>query len=165
MTTQETRTGEVTVVDNGLYIVSTWDWYEHLDFTPATPLATPSGPMVALHPGLNTGPVLIRTMFTTQAPEVLDAGLDERAWEDVVEVSAHFPETPVSVVTTVEGSIEDITAGRAGDFRLRVHAFGREEARDGTSETATEQYLIQLWPAPPSPPRVLVTAVTGNAPD
>ncbi len=34
-----------------------------------------------------------------------------------------------------------------GDYRLRVHASGRDTAVDVTPEEVTEGYLIQAWPA------------------
>ncbi|GGY50857.1 hypothetical protein GCM10010384_66030 [Streptomyces djakartensis] len=34
-----------------------------------------------------------------------------------------------------------------GDYRLRIHARGRDTAVDLTPEEVTEWYLIQAWPA------------------
>ncbi|WP_229877020.1 hypothetical protein [Streptomyces bluensis] len=35
-----------------------------------------------------------------------------------------------------------------GDYRLRVHARGRDTAVDLAPDELTEWYLIQAWPAP-----------------
>ncbi|MEU9230745.1 hypothetical protein AB0D40_41325 [Streptomyces massasporeus] len=34
-----------------------------------------------------------------------------------------------------------------GDYRIRVHARGRDTAVDVTPEQVTESYLVQAWPA------------------
>ncbi|MEU8473254.1 hypothetical protein AB0F30_36230 [Streptomyces sp. NPDC029006] len=36
-----------------------------------------------------------------------------------------------------------------GDYRLRIHARGRDTAIDLAPDDVTEWYLIQVWPAPP----------------
>ncbi|NKQ24560.1 hypothetical protein HF200_08875 [Streptomyces galbus] len=41
------------------------------------------------------------------------------------------------------------------DYRLRVHARGRDTAVDLAPDEVTEWYLIQAWPAPPAPVTVL----------
>ncbi|MQS35128.1 hypothetical protein FFZ77_05690 [Streptomyces katsurahamanus] len=42
-----------------------------------------------------------------------------------------------------------------GDYRVRVHARGRDTAVDRTPGELTEWYLLQVWPAPAQPPHVL----------
>ncbi|MET9462252.1 hypothetical protein ABZY05_45850 [Streptomyces canus] len=42
-----------------------------------------------------------------------------------------------------------------GDYRLRVHARGRDTAIDLSPDQITESYLIQSWPAPAQTARVL----------
>ncbi|MDI1456477.1 hypothetical protein ACWDU8_05775 [Streptomyces sp. NPDC003388] len=42
-----------------------------------------------------------------------------------------------------------------GDYRLRIHARGRDTATDHAPDEVTEHYLIQTWPAPPHDARVL----------
>ncbi|MGV9420016.1 hypothetical protein ACWDO6_21270 [Streptomyces sp. NPDC003674] len=42
-----------------------------------------------------------------------------------------------------------------GDYRLRLHARGRDTATDLAPDEVTEWYLIQAWPAPPHDARVL----------
>ncbi|RRR82655.1 hypothetical protein EHS43_16310 [Streptomyces sp. RP5T] len=42
-----------------------------------------------------------------------------------------------------------------GDYRLRVHARGRDTAIDQAPDQITEWYLIQAWPAAAQPARVL----------
>ncbi|MFI8243407.1 hypothetical protein ACIF83_40240 [Streptomyces sp. NPDC085866] len=38
-----------------------------------------------------------------------------------------------------------------GNYRLRIHARGRDTAIDLAPDDVTEWYLIQAWPAPPQP--------------
>ncbi|QJT07366.1 hypothetical protein G9272_43545 [Streptomyces asoensis] len=38
-----------------------------------------------------------------------------------------------------------------GDYRLRIHARGRDIAVDLAPDEVTEWYLIQAWPAPAVP--------------
>jgi hypothetical protein len=38
-----------------------------------------------------------------------------------------------------------------GDYRLRIHARGRDTAVDLAPDEVTEWYLIQAWPAPAAP--------------
>ncbi|MGW0424689.1 hypothetical protein [Streptomyces sp. NPDC003015] len=45
---------------------------------------------------------------------------------------------------------------RRGDYRLRVHARGRDTAIDLAPDQITEWYLIQAWPAPAGEARVLL---------
>ncbi|MEU8470568.1 hypothetical protein AB0F30_22160, partial [Streptomyces sp. NPDC029006] len=40
-----------------------------------------------------------------------------------------------------------------GDYRLRIHARGRDTAIDLAPDDVTEWYLIQVWPAPPRKPQ------------
>jgi hypothetical protein len=42
-----------------------------------------------------------------------------------------------------------------GDYRLPIHARGRDTAIDLAPEQITEWYLIQAWPAPAHKARVL----------
>jgi hypothetical protein len=41
------------------------------------------------------------------------------------------------------------TAG--GDWRVRVHARGRDTDVDGVAREPFEHYLVQVWPAAPAP--------------
>jgi hypothetical protein len=48
-----------------------------------------------------------------------------------------------------------LTQAGAGGYRIRVHARGRDTAPDLVALEPVEWYLIQVWPAPPAPERVL----------
>jgi len=153
------RFGEVQVVARMLYL-STSSWYDYANLNYATGLATANGPLLAILPGLHSGPVMVRTLLLESAPERLDEGVAGRAWEDVVEVSVSYPETPISVISMQDAppSLVDITDGLTGNFRARVHALGRSEDFDLAPKEVHEHFLVQLWPAPPAREQVLVGA-------
>jgi hypothetical protein len=41
---------------------------------------------------------------------------------------------------------------KPGDYRVRYHAYGMDRADE---DPTVDRYLLQLWPAPPAPDRVL----------
>ncbi|MDN0199892.1 hypothetical protein [Streptomyces sp. S.PNR 29] len=105
-----------------------------------------------LSTGLHTGNVGFTVEVHDQTP------LLEEAWEDVVEVSFR----PVSGSTALvqwagEASWElDL---EETDYRVRYCAKGMDEAsRQDTrldEELPLDSYLLQFWPAPPAPDRIL----------
>ncbi|CAL9328550.1 hypothetical protein SUDANB126_00029 [Streptomyces sp. enrichment culture] len=105
-----------------------------------------------LSTGLHTGNVGFTVEVHDQAPPL------DPVWEDVVEVSFR----PVSA-----GSALVQWAGEASwdldleeiDYRVRYCAKGMDEARRQDTrlddEPRLDCYLLQFWPAPPAPDRVL----------
>jgi hypothetical protein len=82
-------------------------------------------------------------------------------WDDVVELSVHFDEGAASVVGPDEPADAHLlgsTPPRPGDYRVRVHVAGRDEAdadlRAGRPGAAEDVELV-VWPAPPAPETVL----------
>lgn len=87
-----------------------------------------------------------------QAPP-LDA-----VWEDVVEVSFR----PVSADSALEEWAGEATwplGLEVTDYRVRYCAQGMDRARErdtrSDDEPPLDRYLLQFWPAPPEPDRVL----------
>ncbi|GCD89242.1 SRPBCC domain-containing protein [Nocardioides sp. LS1] len=84
-----------------------------------------------------------------------------RNWEDVVEVSVRCA-TGLIVGELMEGGLIPLVEG-GGDYRLRVSARGRDlaAARDLEDDDevdidrVVEDFLIEAWPSPPAPMRVL----------
>ncbi|MER7406193.1 hypothetical protein ABT373_27875 [Streptomyces sp. NPDC000070] len=105
-----------------------------------------------LNTGLHTGDVGFAVEVHEQAPPL------DPAWEDVVEV----PFRPVSA-----GSALVEWGGRASwqlgleetDYRVRYCAKGMDRASERDTrvdgEPPLDCYLLQFWPAPPEPDRVL----------
>ncbi|QNP68173.1 hypothetical protein IAG44_00950 [Streptomyces roseirectus] len=91
--------------------------------------------------GVHTGSVEVEVALYEAEP-----GVGDGVWEEVVEISA----CSVSGDLQVRGMMDDldeelpVLAFRgAGEYRLRVHARGREDGGD-----LDEGYLVQVWPAP-----------------
>ncbi|MCR3754399.1 hypothetical protein LX88_008411 [Lentzea californiensis] len=78
-------------------------------------------------------------------------------WEEVVEVS-YRPAGPVHLVAwanTKTWPLEDL---EPVDYRVRYCAVAMDETRTGEpkeGEPSRERYLLQFWPAPPEPDRIV----------
>src|SRR4051812_2632870 len=103
--------------------------------------------MIALH----TGRVGFAVQLHDQAPPV------DEEWEEVVEVSFH-----------PEGGSHLLCWGGYGawpldlhdaDYRVRYCARNMDRPRDGDpsddEDRVVDHYLLQFWPAPPQPDRIL----------
>ncbi|MGW0149188.1 hypothetical protein ACWDVU_26695 [Streptomyces sp. NPDC003333] len=96
--------------------------------------------------GIHNGDVGVTvTLHRTEPPP------GEEHWQEIVEISAHAP----SGELTVRGMMDDLdeelpvlSFDGPGDYRLRVHARGRDTDVGLTPDEVTEWYLIQAWPSP-----------------
>ncbi|MGW4439112.1 hypothetical protein ACWELO_25685 [Streptomyces sp. NPDC004596] len=109
--------------------------------------------IATVHTGIHTGDVDVTVTLHTDAPEPGGTG-----WEEIVEVSLHS----VSGELMVRGLMDDLdeelpvlSFAGPGDYRLRIHARGRDTATDHAPCEVTEHYLLQAWPAPAQGARVL----------
>ena len=104
--------------------------------------------------GSHTGAVGFRVELH-EAPPRLDEG-----WEDVVEVSFR-PATAEVALLDWDGQSYPIDL-EPTDYRVRYCASGMDEAREHDTrrgdEPMLDRYLLQFWPAPPAPDRVLKQA-------
>ena len=112
--------------------------------------AVPGG--LWLTTGLHTGDVGFTVEVHDQAPP-LEAG-----WEEVVEVSFR-PVSPDSALVQWAGEDSwDLDLDET-DYRVRYSAKGMDEAQRRDTrlddEPQLDCYLLQFWPAPPAPDRVL----------
>ncbi|WP_187703100.1 hypothetical protein [Nocardia yunnanensis] len=103
--------------------------------------------------GLHSGRVGFTVEVHDQAPP-LDA-----AWEDVVEVS-FYPVSGQSFLVQWAGEKSWELDLREGiDYRVRYCAMGMDRAREQDvrldGEPVVDRYLLQFWPAPPEPDRVV----------
>ncbi|GGV43470.1 hypothetical protein GCM10010182_80150 [Actinomadura cremea] len=105
----------------------------------------------AIRTGIAMGNVRLKVEVRDQEP----ASMDLANWEEVVEIS--FDATVGQV--RVE-SVDDATPAPAfpvltphgpGHYRIRVHARGRHIAFDKAVSEPVEDYLLQIWPAAPTP--------------
>jgi hypothetical protein len=119
--------------------------------------------LVALVPGglvVRTGLAEGRLHVLTQVVDA-DPGPPGKHWDDVVELSVRFDEGAASVVGADEPADAHLlgsTPPWPGDYRVRVHVVGRDEAdadlRAGRPGDAESVELV-LWQAPPAPEVVL----------
>jgi hypothetical protein len=94
--------------------------------------------------GISGGPVRVRAEEWATAPPAEMAG-----WDDVAEVEFDAPAGKVRVTPLFLDPVPEIgflTSG-PGTYRVRVHARGRDLARNRYVDSPTEEYLIQVWPA------------------
>lgn len=74
-------------------------------------------------------------------------------WDEVVEVSLWFEELGGVTTEGFEG-LENAPplAATPGDYRIRVHARGRDRGHERGSvwDSPVEEHLLQAWPAPPA---------------
>ncbi|MEV5440644.1 hypothetical protein AB0K80_32270 [Streptomyces sp. NPDC052682] len=104
-----------------------------------------------LHTGLHTGSVGFTVEVHDQAPP-----LDE-TWEDVVEVSFR-PVSDSSTLMEWAGEASWDLGLEQTDYRVRYCARGMDAGHrmdTRLDRPQADRYLLQFWPAPPAPDRVL----------
>lgn len=105
-----------------------------------------------LSTGLHTGNVGFTVEVHDQAPPL------DPAWEDAVEVSFR-PASAGSALVQWAGEASWDLGLEETDYRVRYCAKGMDEARRQDTrlddELQLDCYLLQFWPAPPAPDRVL----------
>lgn len=105
-----------------------------------------------LNTGLHTGDVGFTVEVRDQAPP-----LDPK-WEDVVEVSFRPASERTALVQWAGEDSWDLDLEET-DHRVRYCAQGMDRAGETDTRSADEpqldRYLLQFWPAPPEPDRVL----------
>ena len=110
-------------------------------------LGTATPGLAWIHHATHTGDVAYRIELHDDEP-VLD---DE--WEDVVEAPYVVRAAPVDLVPLMDDAVASFEV-EPGDYRARFSSRGRDAAREAL-ETGEDAYLLQLWPAPPMPDRVV----------
>ncbi|MDQ0710976.1 hypothetical protein QFZ55_000428 [Streptomyces luteogriseus] len=105
-----------------------------------------------LNTGLHTGDVGFTVEVCDQAPPL------DPAWEDVVEVSFR-PASAQSALVQWAGEASWDLGLEETDYRVRYCARGMDRASEEDTrlgdEPQLDRYLLQFWPAPPQPDRVL----------
>ncbi|AHH93795.1 hypothetical protein KALB_418 [Kutzneria albida DSM 43870] len=132
------------------------DWDRCFTANPVGIIGVYGGDAILLT-GLHTGHVGFRVVVAEADP-----GPELAAYEDVVEID-FSPAT--ATVALVEWAGEDahplgeLPAG-PGNYRLRYHARGMDaghelDTAEEHDEDPVDDYLLQVWPAPPSAPGIL----------
>lgn len=108
-------------------------------------LADPNGAALVVRTGIHIGVVDVRAA-AHQAPPPLDLA----AWDEVVEVSLPAATGQLRLLALMDDIDPPPPAltGQPGNYRVRVHARGRDTDIDGGAFEPVEDYLIQVWPAP-----------------
>ncbi|MEU8897267.1 SMI1/KNR4 family protein [Nocardia sp. NPDC048505] len=106
-----------------------------------------------LHTGLHSGDVGFTVEVRGQAPALAPA------WEDVVEVS-FYPLSDQSLLVQWPGEDSwELELKEGLDYRVRYCAQGMDQAREKAvrldDEPLQDRYLLQFWPAPPEPDRIV----------
>jgi hypothetical protein len=138
-------------VQDGQYAI--WDGVS--DLGPPDPGG--SGGLVGTAPGLAI--VITGTQFGNVALSVqvgdTAPSLDVGPWDEVTEISLSAAAGSLGILSGGDGPAElsGLTPPRAADYRLRVHARGRDAGakRDVVAGAPVEEHLVQIWPAPAAP--------------
>lgn len=110
-----------------------------------TGLVSAAGGAIEVITGIHTGNVQVTVEPHAEQPEAAPG------WEEIVEISCHSPSGRLSVTPLMDGpaDLPSLASRGPGDYRLRVHARGRDRAVDQSMvDEVVEAYLIQCWPAP-----------------
>ena len=114
-------------------------------------IGTGSG-VAVIYTGIHTGVVALSVQARDRAP-----GPDDlTGWDEVVDVSLAAPAghlRPAALMSQTD-PLPDLTAAGPGDYRVRVHARGRDRNVDGVDEEPAEEYHIVVWPQAPEPERI-----------
>ncbi|KAB1143435.1 hypothetical protein F7R91_24945 [Streptomyces luteolifulvus] len=143
------------------------DYHHYLVYDPEAPvtedeldvshngLIALSDGQVEIQTGIHSGNAQVTVAAHRTTPDA-----DPGPWQEIVEVSVHTPSGELligALMDDMEEELPSLAASGPGDYRLRVHARGRDTAVDLTTREITEHYLIQGWPVAPTPPLTLST--------
>ncbi|MFD0312679.1 hypothetical protein [Streptomyces flavalbus] len=107
--------------------------------------------VTVVHTGIHTGDVDVTvTLHDTEPPP------DTGDWQEIVEIPAHSPSGDLMVRGLMDDLDEELpvlSSSGPGEYRLRIHARGRDTTVDLAPDEITEWYLIQAWSAPAAPAR------------
>jgi hypothetical protein len=123
------------------------------------PSSMPANGLVATQPGTaviftsaSSGWVHVTVDARTAGPQDVDTA----SWDEVVETDIEATTGRVTVQALMDAapSLPILTTSGPGTYRLRIHARGRDLHPDVVAFEPVEEYLIQAWPASPSPDHV-----------
>ncbi|MGW1539820.1 hypothetical protein ACWCPM_06070 [Streptomyces sp. NPDC002309] len=103
--------------------------------------------------GIHTGDVHVSITHYEAEPAP-----DNGDWQEIVEISVHSASGDLMVRGLMDDLDEELPVlsfTGPGNYRLRIHARGRDTAIDLAPDEVTEWYLIQAWPAPAAAVTVL----------
>ncbi|MEV8550845.1 hypothetical protein AB0L04_13585 [Streptomyces glaucescens] len=104
--------------------------------------------VITVMTGIHTGDIDVTVTLhdTEPAPGNSD-------WQEIVDISARSPSGELmirGIMDDLDEELPVLSFQGPGDYRLRIHARGRDTAVDHAPDQVTEWYLIQAWPARPN---------------
>lgn len=108
-----------------------------------------SGAMI--YTGIDRGRVHVTAHILSAAPDL--AGLT--LWDEVAEATVHAPHGELFLQQLEYGPAEalppfpPLSSAGPGSYRLRARARGRDRHFDKVRDDSGEEYLLEIWPAPP----------------
>ena len=152
-------TGKLTSTAQALVHVSHHMFYLGEPYTDPDPRLTRFAPMnglILVQPGnavIFVGASEGFVNVTVQPRRDPPPRVDPSEWDEVVETSLRSSSGKVRVKTFMVHwpALPVLTTAGPGEYRLLVHARGRDTAPDLAAFTPNEDYLIVVWPAPAAP--------------
>jgi hypothetical protein len=141
------------------------DGYDDFPFPDSFPKDHPEHPVgiirvedskALLVTGLYSGPVGFSATVSDEDP-----GADTDGYEDIVEISYWAPSNLLQIAEWAGGGghLLPELPSIPGWYRLRYHAVNMDEGCDvnmlAPQDAIVDRYLLQIWPQPESPPRVV----------
>lgn len=118
-------------------------------FEPGNGLILVQPGVAVVYTGIHTGQVAVSVELWDGRPtELITDG-----WDEVVEVTMRAPIGQVRVRGPMDNPPEglpELTEAGPGNYRVRVHARGRDTAPDLVAFEPVEQYNIIIWPGQPA---------------
>lgn len=125
---------------------------EQADARPVCLVFEPRDNEASVRTGIASGYVRVWGEALSSRPSAVADG-----WEDVAEVSLRVSSGPLRF-EGMEKSIGPevrLDAHGPGEYRVRIHANGRDTDVDASRLDPVEDYLIRAWPEETSPPQTL----------
>jgi hypothetical protein len=132
--------------------------FETMDYS--TGLAGSMASSMLVYAGIDRGTVHITAQAVDQPPalDTPEQWNQLAEWEDVAEISLHVPQGALTVElletapTDSRPDLPSLSPHGPGDYRLRLHARGRDRHYDKLTADSGEHFHIIAWPAPVMPP-------------
>lgn len=143
--------GTFGLLDNGEIPVHSTDWSNGL----IAPMLQ-GGALVRT--GIQTGYVRVCARTEREPAEDID---ESRPWEEIVEATVTAPHNLLRLESLDFGPPAPGTLLATADsfqYRVRVHALGRDAPRSKPTQAPPEKYLLLVWPSEPAPTCTLRTS-------
>ena len=106
-----------------------------------------------IYTGISSGRVSVLAQALAAAPATID--LDD--WDEVADISLPGLAGELTVTALMDAmppGLPNLCSAGPGDYRVRVHARGRDISYDLATDQPDETYFVLCWPAPATPDTV-----------